>query len=43
MKISKVANSTARRVFRMCQTDGRLNEENLLKCIRKLAADKPRD
>ena len=43
MKITKVANSTARRIFRMCQTDGRLNEENLLKCIRKLAADKPRD
>lgn len=43
MKISKVANSTARRIFRMCQTDGRLDEANLLKCIRKVAADKPRD
>ena len=43
MKITKVANATARRIFRMCQTDGRLDEANLLKCIRKVAADKPRD
>lgn len=43
MKISKVANATARRIFRMCQTDGKLDEANLLKCIRKVAADKPRD
>lgn len=43
MKISKVANSTARRIFRMCQTDGKLDESKLLTCIRRLATDKPRD
>lgn len=43
MKITKVANSTARRIFRLCQTDGKLDEANLLKCIRKVATDKPRD
>ncbi|MEP4077739.1 F0F1 ATP synthase subunit delta [Haloferula sp.] len=43
MKISKVANSTARRIFRLCQTDGKLDEAKLLKAIRKVAADKPRD
>ena len=36
-------NATARRILRMCQTDGKLDEANLLKCIRKVAADKPRD
>ncbi|MGE9270342.1 MAG: F0F1 ATP synthase subunit delta [Verrucomicrobiales bacterium] len=43
MKISKVANFTARRIFRMCQTNGRIDDEKLLKVIRKIGADKPRD
>lgn len=43
MKITKVANSTARRIFRMCQSDGRLDEAKLRICIRKLSTDKPRD
>lgn len=43
MKISKVANTTARRIFRLCQTGGKLDEAKLLTCIRKLGADKPRD
>ncbi|BCX47888.1 F0F1ATP synthase subunit delta [Haloferula helveola] len=43
MKISKVAASTARRIFRLCQTDGRLDEERLAKAVRQLATEKPRD
>lgn len=43
MKISKVASTTARRIFRLCQSEGRLDEAKLTTAIRKLAADKPRD
>ena len=43
MKISKVAASTARRIFRFCQTDGRLDEERLAKAVRQVATTKPRD
>lgn len=42
MKISKVAATTARRVFRLCQTDGRMDEEKLMKAVRQIAASKPR-
>lgn len=42
MKISKVANTTARRVFRLCQVDGSLDEARLRTAIRKIAGDKPR-
>lgn len=42
MKISKVANTSARRIFRLCLKDGRLDEENLMTCVRKIAATKPR-
>lgn len=43
MKISKVANATARRIFALCQTDGRIDEARLTKAIRRLADEKPRD
>ena len=43
MKISKTANVTARRIFRLCQTDGRLDEAKLGSAVRQLAQEKPRD
>ena len=43
MKISKTAAATARRIFALCQTDGRIDEDNLTIAIRRLADDKPRD
>ena len=43
MKISKVAAANARRIFRLCQQDGRLDEAKLLTAIRKISAEKPRD
>ena len=43
MKVSKVAQSTARRIFRLCSKDGQVNETHLRAAIKKLAKDKPRD
>lgn len=43
MKVSKVAQSTARRIFRLCSKDGQVNESHLRMAIEKLATDKPRD
>ncbi|MDX1680279.1 MAG: F0F1 ATP synthase subunit delta [Akkermansiaceae bacterium] len=43
MKISKTAATTARRLFGLCQVDGRLDEERLRKVIKRLGSDKPRD
>ncbi len=43
MKVSKVAQSTARRIFRLCSKDGQVNESHLRMAIEKLANDKPRD
>ena len=43
MKVSKVAQSTARRIFRLCSKDGQVNEKNLKMAIKKLADEKPRD
>ena len=43
MKISKVATATARRVFRLCQTGGRLDEAKLSAAVRQIAQEKPRD
>lgn len=43
MKVSKVAASTARRIFRLCSQDGQMNEEHLKLAIQKLATEKPRD
>ncbi len=43
MKVSKVAQSTARRIFRLCSQDGQINEEHLRIAITKLSTEKPRD
>ena len=43
MKISKVANTAARRIFRLCQSGGRLDEAKLSIAVRRLAESKPRD
>ena len=43
MKISKVAAATARRLFGLCQTDGRLDETKLRTVIARLVESKPRD
>lgn len=42
MKVSKVSATTARRVFRMCMSGGRLNEAGLSSAIALIAAEKPR-
>jgi F-type H+-transporting ATPase subunit delta len=42
MKVSKVATTTARRVFRMCMSGGRLNEAGLSSAVARIAAEKPR-
>jgi len=43
MKVSKVAQSTARRIFRLCSQSGQMNEEHLRLAITKLTTEKPRD
>lgn len=43
MKISKVAAATARRLFGLCQTGGRLDEAKLRSVVAKLVESKPRD
>lgn len=43
MKVSKVAQSTARRIFRLCSQDGQINEEHLRIAITKLSTEKPRN
>jgi len=43
MKISKVAAATARRLFGLCQTAGRLDESKLRTVIARLIESKPRD
>jgi len=43
MKISKVANAEARRIFRLCQSGGRLDEAKLSTAIKIIVAQKPRD
>jgi F-type H+-transporting ATPase subunit delta len=43
MKISKVANAEARRIFRLCQTGGRLDEAKLSTAIKMIVAAQPRD
>jgi F-type H+-transporting ATPase subunit delta len=43
MKISKVAAATARRLFGLCQTGGRLDEAKLRTVVNGLAETKPRD
>jgi F-type H+-transporting ATPase subunit delta len=43
MKISKVAATTARRLFGLCQTGGKLDDAKLRKVFTSLAETKPRD
>ncbi|MCX8239510.1 MAG: F0F1 ATP synthase subunit delta [Akkermansiaceae bacterium] len=42
MKVSKVTQSTARRIFRLCTQKGQINEEHLRMAITKLSTEKPR-
>lgn len=42
MKVSKAAQSTARRIFRLCSQNGRMNEAQLRTAISTLASKKPR-
>jgi F-type H+-transporting ATPase subunit delta len=42
MKVSKVAVANARRIFRLCQTNGRLDETRLRTAVTRLAGEKPR-
>lgn len=43
MKISKAAATTARRLFGLCQVNGRFDEDKLRVVIKRLATSKPRD
>ena len=43
MKVSKVATATARRLFGLCQTAGRLDETKLRTVVARLIESKPRD
>jgi F-type H+-transporting ATPase subunit delta len=43
MKVSKIANITAKRIFRLCSVEGVLNENSLRLVIQKLVSEKPRD
>lgn len=43
MKASKVAQSTARRIFRLCMADGKINVRKLKPIIVRLGEEKPRD
>ena len=43
MKISKVANATARRLFGLCQTGGQLDDAKLRNVVTHLVESKPRD
>ena len=43
MKASKVATSTARRIFRLCQENGEIHEDRLRGVIERLGKEKPRD
>ena len=43
MKISKAAAASARRLFGLCQTNGRLDESKLRTVVSRLIESKPRD
>ena len=43
MKISKTAATTARRLFGLCQQDGRLDEARMRDLVARLVEQKPRD
>ena len=43
MKVSKVAKTSANRIFRLCMATGSLNENLMRSAIQKLVTAKPRD
>ena len=43
MKVSKTAAATARRLFGLCQTGGKLDDAKLRAAVASLVASKPRD
>lgn len=43
MKISKTANTAARRIFRLCQVNGQLDEAKMITVVRRIVESKPRD
>ena len=43
MKVSKDAASAARRIYRLCAPEGRLDEDKIRKAFKKIAETKPRD
>ena len=43
MKVSKVAATTARRLFGLCQTGGKLDDNKLRTVVSRLVETKPRD
>ena len=43
MKASKVAQSTARRIFRLCSPNGKMNVRKMKSVIKRLGEEKPRD
>ena len=43
MKVSKVAAATARRLFGLCQTGGKLDDAKLRTAVARLVESKPRD
>lgn len=43
MKVSKDAASAARRIYRLCSPEGRLDEDKIRKAFKKIAEAKPRD
>ncbi len=43
MKVTKAAAASARRLFRLCQTNGRIDNEKLRAVFTRIANEKPRD
>lgn len=43
MKVSKDAASAARRIYRLCAPEGKLDEDKIRKAFKKIAEAKPRD
>ncbi|MDA7881979.1 F0F1 ATP synthase subunit delta [Akkermansiaceae bacterium] len=43
MKASKVAQSTARRIFRLCSKNGKMNARKMKSVIKRIGEEKPRD
>lgn len=43
MKVTKDASRAARRIYRLCAPDGRLDEARISKAVKRIAEEKPRD